>query len=121
MADLELEERADPPEEAVKLADNEISAAAAKLFADYERTLRAYQAVDFDDLIALPVRLFDEHPEVRSDGRTSCVTRWWMNTRTPTAPSTGLLSQLAGYAGCSPRWATTTRPSTPGAAPTSKT
>ena len=28
-------------------------------------TLRAYQAVDFDDLISLPVRLFDEHPEVR--------------------------------------------------------
>ena len=54
-----------PPEEAVKLADSELSAAAAKLFADYERTLRAYQAVDFDDLIALPVRLFDEHPDVR--------------------------------------------------------
>ena len=43
-----------PPEEAVKLADSELSAAAAKLFPDYERTLRAYQAVDFDDLIAPP-------------------------------------------------------------------
>ncbi|MDY0011903.1 MAG: UvrD-helicase domain-containing protein [Rhodocyclaceae bacterium] len=53
------------PEEAAKLADDELSSAAAKLYAEYERTLRAYQAVDFDDLIGLPVRLFEEHPEVR--------------------------------------------------------
>ena len=53
------------PEEAAQLADNEIASVAARLYKEYERTLRAYQAVDFDDLIALPVRLFDEHPEVR--------------------------------------------------------
>ncbi|TAH53170.1 MAG: ATP-dependent DNA helicase Rep [Betaproteobacteria bacterium] len=53
------------PEEAAQLADNEIASVAAKLYKEYERTLRAYQAVDFDDLIALPVRLFEEHPEVR--------------------------------------------------------
>ncbi|ANQ83278.1 ATP-dependent DNA helicase [Azoarcus olearius] len=53
------------PAEAAQLADNELSAAAAKAFADYERTLRAYQAVDFDDLISLPVRLFEENDEVR--------------------------------------------------------
>ncbi len=53
------------PEEAAQLADNEIASVAAKLYKEYERTLRAYQAVDFDDLIALPVRLFDAHPEVR--------------------------------------------------------
>ena len=53
------------PEEAAQLADNEIASVAAKLYKEYERTLRAYQAVDFDDLISLPVRLFDEHPEVR--------------------------------------------------------
>jgi len=53
------------PEEAVRLADNELAASAALLYAEYERTLRAYQAVDFDDLISLPVRLFQEHPEVR--------------------------------------------------------
>ena len=53
------------PEEAAQLADNEIASIAAKLYKEYERTLRAYQAVDFDDLIALPVRLFEEHPEVR--------------------------------------------------------
>ncbi|KON81562.1 UvrD-helicase domain-containing protein [Azoarcus sp. PA01] len=53
------------PEQAAQLADNELASAAALLYAEYELTLRAYQAVDFDDLISLPVRLFDEHPEVR--------------------------------------------------------
>lgn len=53
------------PEEAARLADNELTSAAALLYAEYERTLRAYQAVDFDDLIALPVRLFEENAEVR--------------------------------------------------------
>ncbi|GAB4061885.1 UvrD-helicase domain-containing protein [Uliginosibacterium sediminicola] len=51
------------PDEAVKLVTDESTALAAKLYPAYEKTLRAYQAVDFDDLIALPVRLFDEHPE----------------------------------------------------------
>lgn len=53
------------PDAAAKLADNELASAAALLYAEYERTLRAYQAVDFDDLIGLPVRLFEENPEVR--------------------------------------------------------
>ena len=37
----------------------------ALLYRDYDKTLRAYQGVDFDDLIRLPVKFFDEHPEVR--------------------------------------------------------
>jgi len=53
------------PEAAAQRADNEIAAAAAVAYAEYERTLRAYQAVDFDDLIALPVRLFETNDEVR--------------------------------------------------------
>lgn len=53
------------PAEAAQLAQDELASAAATLYAEYERTLRAYQAVDFDDLIGLPVRLFEEHPEVR--------------------------------------------------------
>ena len=52
------------PEEAAQLADNEIASVAARLYKEYERTLRAYQAVDFDDLIGLPVKLFTEHPEI---------------------------------------------------------
>lgn len=36
----------------------------AMLYADYIRSLKAYNAVDFDDLILLPVLLFQKHPAV---------------------------------------------------------
>ncbi|HEX7043655.1 MAG TPA: UvrD-helicase domain-containing protein [Burkholderiales bacterium] len=51
------------PAQAQQSAADEHAAAAARAYADYEQTLRAYQAVDFDDLILLPVRLYREHPE----------------------------------------------------------
>ena len=38
--------------------------AASVLYETYNRTLRAYNAVDFDDLIGLPVELFEAQPEV---------------------------------------------------------
>ncbi len=38
--------------------------AASVLYEAYNRTLRAYNAVDFDDLIGLPVELFEARPEV---------------------------------------------------------
>ncbi len=34
------------------------------LFKSYQEGLKLFNAVDFDDLIALPIRLFKEHPEV---------------------------------------------------------
>jgi ATP-dependent DNA helicase Rep len=37
---------------------------AARLYDDYVRHLKSYNAVDFDDLILLPVLLFEQHPEV---------------------------------------------------------
>ena len=52
------------PEEAARIAADDLEAGAAKVYAEYERTLRAYQAVDFDDLIRLPVELFEAHDEV---------------------------------------------------------
>lgn len=36
----------------------------AVLYEQYQRALRAYNAMDFDDLIGLPVQLFDEQPDV---------------------------------------------------------
>ena len=36
----------------------------SQLYADYNRSLKAYNAVDFDDLILLPVLLFQQHPDV---------------------------------------------------------
>ncbi len=37
---------------------------AAHLYVDYTRSLKAYNAVDFDDLILLPVLLFQQHPAI---------------------------------------------------------
>lgn len=45
-------------------ADNEFDRICATTYQAYQNTLMAYQAVDFDDLIRLPVALFREHPEV---------------------------------------------------------
>jgi len=36
----------------------------AKIMARYEERLTAYQSVDFDDLIGLPLKLLQQHPEV---------------------------------------------------------
>ena len=63
-ADLALEERPDHPEQALSQAEDEYRGPRARLYAEYERSLQAYNAVDFDDLILLPVQLFREHPEV---------------------------------------------------------
>ncbi len=35
-----------------------------QLYREYNKHLRAYNAVDFDDLLMLPIKLFEEHPEV---------------------------------------------------------
>ena len=52
------------PEEAADVADGPMEAGAAQVYVEYERTLRAYQAVDFDDLIRLPVLLLEKDEEV---------------------------------------------------------
>ncbi|WP_349432039.1 DNA helicase Rep [Methylomarinum sp. Ch1-1] len=51
------------PEQALSNADHE-TLAAARLYVDFNRSLKAYNAVDFDDLILLPVLLFQQHPEI---------------------------------------------------------
>jgi ATP-dependent DNA helicase Rep len=50
------------PEHALNLAENELQQRLALLYARYQETLRAYQAMDFDDLILLPVHLFQNFP-----------------------------------------------------------
>jgi len=52
------------PEQAVSSAKDELEFHHAKLYAHYQRMLRAYNAMDFDDLIVEPVRLFMDKPEV---------------------------------------------------------
>jgi ATP-dependent DNA helicase Rep len=51
------------PEQAGSLAENEEQQRIALLYGRYQETLRAYQAVDFDDLIRLPVELFKTQQE----------------------------------------------------------
>jgi ATP-dependent DNA helicase Rep len=53
------------PDAALKNAADEDEAQAARIYRSYVATLSAYQAVDFDDLIRLPVELFRAHEEVR--------------------------------------------------------
>ena len=45
-------------------APNDWEIAAAEVFPLYQRALKAQGAVDFDDLLLLPLRLFREHPDV---------------------------------------------------------
>jgi len=61
---------------------------AANLYIDYTRSLKAYNAVDFDDLILLPVLLFQQHPPFWKNGKTRSAICWSMNTRTPISPNT---------------------------------
>jgi ATP-dependent DNA helicase Rep len=52
------------PIAAENIAANDNEKIAAKIYRDYQTTLQAYQAVDFDDLIRLPVELFEREREV---------------------------------------------------------
>ncbi|MFL9813464.1 DNA helicase Rep [Stutzerimonas sp. VN223-3] len=52
------------PEEALENARNPKEQTAAIVYTHYQRTLKAYNAVDFDDLIMQPVKLFQDNPDV---------------------------------------------------------
>jgi ATP-dependent DNA helicase Rep len=51
------------PDQALVSASNEEELVQARIYLRYQETLRAYQAVDFDDLIHLPVVLFKQHSD----------------------------------------------------------
>ncbi len=53
------------PEQAVEQASGDaVKVAASRVYEAYVHHLKTYNAVDFDDLIMLPVLLFRDHPEV---------------------------------------------------------
>jgi ATP-dependent DNA helicase Rep len=52
-------------DQALAQAVTEDERATAVLMARYQERLSAYQAVDFDDLISLPLKLLQDHPAVR--------------------------------------------------------
>ncbi len=51
------------PDEAAAAANSPREREAASLYGQYQRRLAAFNAVDFDDLIRLPVRLLEEHED----------------------------------------------------------
>lgn len=53
------------PAAALAAAEDDNARAYARIYDRYDATLRAYQAVDFDDLIRLPAELLDTHAELR--------------------------------------------------------
>jgi ATP-dependent DNA helicase Rep len=53
------------PEQAIREAAGESEVQVARIYRNYVATLSSYQAVDFDDLIRLPVELFQQKEEVR--------------------------------------------------------
>ena len=52
--------------QAEALAKDDSERITARIMARYEERLSAYQSVDFDDLIGLPLKLLAEFPEVRA-------------------------------------------------------
>ena len=51
------------PLQAVKQAENDFEQAAALLYSEYQRNLKAYNALDFDDLILQPVLALQDNRE----------------------------------------------------------
>ncbi|MFO1306896.1 MAG: UvrD-helicase domain-containing protein [Burkholderiales bacterium] len=60
------------PAEALAQARDGDEAVAAKAYARYAEALAAYQAVDFDDLIRLPVELLERDAEARGRWQAKC-------------------------------------------------
>ena len=60
------------PARAGRAAKGADEAAAAGAFKRYDDTLRAYQAVDFDDLISLPIALLARHDGIAAKWRERC-------------------------------------------------
>ena len=57
--------------QAAEIATGEEEALTARIMARYEERLTAYQSVDFDDLIGLPLKLLKEHDAVRTKWQES--------------------------------------------------
>jgi|SaaInl5LU_22_DNA_1037371.scaffolds.fasta_scaffold06069_4 ATP-dependent DNA helicase Rep len=52
------------PQQAISVAADDSEFRAAKLYVRYQEALKTYNAVDFDDLIYLPVKLLQEDPHI---------------------------------------------------------
>ena len=57
------------PNQALKSSSSKGETSLALLYAEYQRSLKAYNAVDFDDLIMIPVLLFRTNPKMLANWR----------------------------------------------------
>jgi ATP-dependent DNA helicase Rep len=93
----------------------------ATVMARYEERLTAYQSVDFDDLISLPLKLLQNHEQVRQKWQALMGHVLVDEYQDTNATQYEVLKLLVGGNGqlarALPPWATTTSPSTAGAAP----
>ena len=72
----------------------------ARIMARYEERLSAYQSVDFDDLIGLPLKLLQNHPDVRDKWQNQ-ISHWLVDEYQDTnATQYELLKLLAGERQC---------------------
>ncbi|MEM7787489.1 MAG: UvrD-helicase domain-containing protein [Bacteroidota bacterium] len=55
------------PDEYARLAGDPYTEVAARIYPHYNAALRKANAMDFDDLLAWPIRLFEQHPETLKD------------------------------------------------------
>ena len=59
------------PEQAAAGSDGDmLLSTSARVYAEYQRSLKAFNALDFDDLILQPVHVLRDHPEVRARWQT---------------------------------------------------
>ena len=57
------------PDTAARIGLSQFDSHAARAYRDYQATLEGYQAVDFDDLIRLPLKMMREHAEAAEHWR----------------------------------------------------
>ena len=104
-------------EQALAQAADDHERSIAVLMARYEERLAAYQSVDFDDLIGMPLKLLRDFPEVRANGRPPCPTCWSDEYQDTNATQYELLKLLVGERGHFTAVGDDDRRSTAGAAP----
>jgi ATP-dependent DNA helicase Rep len=81
---------------ALAQASNEDERAAALIMERYQERLTAYQSVDFDDLIGLPLILLQRHPDVRERWQQSLAHILVDEVQDTNATQYALLKQLLG-------------------------
>ena len=62
----------------------------AKVFEAYENALNNNNAIDFDDMLMLAVKLLEQNPEVRKNITISSSTLWLTSIKIPTRLNTSL-------------------------------